>query len=622
MKLASAFLSLALSIALAAPAQAGVNRWTRFGPGGGIVGGFAVVPGHPSTVYAAGEGGIFRSLDGGESWTWRGVKLYGPFAADPEEPGTLYAAENFYDEVYRSLNGGASWAPLPAKPGGEIPTDLKLLQAVGGILYGGGDRGAFTSVDRGESWTWTALSGAVTSVAVVPGQPLAAFAGTHGGVWKTSDGGLHWSPLFQKPPGSTLPGIVAVSPARHDRLYFATGGEVYRTDDGGIVWQRVSGLADVTGLTVDEDDTVFAAVRDGVRISADLGATWQRTLSVSPVFDSIGEVVGVFLDPDRPGRVYAPTLLNGLFASDEGGLTWFNPAQEGLGLPRFLTLRPDPRRPGTIYLDRLTAKSEDLLRSIDGGRTWMLLPQVPGEQRHLAFDPESPDTFYVIGNGIHRVDDGGETWSTLNAPPLDSSIGSLLVRGDRLVVGSGNAIYRSVDGGSTWQTVLEAVDVVRLLDDPKASSTLYAVCVERSSPGQQILFRSRDGGRSWRRILTGVGGFAPDPLRRGRLWAAQGSAILLSRDRGETWERTGTAPAEVWTLTAGPARSGLLLAGTHGVSGVVISFDGGRTWARYNVGLARMRRSHADELIADPFVPGRFFALPLGGGAFEVTVPR
>ncbi|HEX6862916.1 MAG TPA: hypothetical protein VF414_08885, partial [Thermoanaerobaculia bacterium] len=181
---------------------------------------------------------------------------------------------------------------------------------------------------------------------------------------------------------------------------------------------------------------------------------------------------------------------------------------------------------------------------------------------------------------------------------------------------------RSVDGGSTRQTVMEAVDVVRLLDDPKASSTLYAVCVERSSPGQQILFRSRDGGRSWRRILTGVGGFAPDPLRRGRLWAAQGSAILFSRNRGETWERAGTAPADVRTLAADPARPGLLLAGTHGVSGVVISFNGGRTWARYNVGLARMKRSQAGELIADPFVPGRFFALPLGwGGAFEITVP-
>lgn len=610
---------LLLCLLPALPAQAGMARWTPFGPGGGMILDLGLVPGDPATLYARAEGGVFRSLDGGESWTWRGRSFYGTIAADPMEPGVLYAVDNYTDQVYRSSNGGAAWAPLPAKPGGEILNDLDVLQANGGVLYGGGDRGVFTSLDGGETWMHTVLAGSITSIAVVPGQPLTAIAGARGGVWKTSDGGLHWSPLFQKSPGSNLPLYVAVSPDRHDRLYYASGGEVYRTEDGGTHWQPVGGLADVYGLTVDAAETVYAAVRDGVQISRDLGATWSRTLTL-PVPLGEHEVFGVTVDPDRPGTAWAGTLTHGIRVSHDGGLSWTAATGAGLGYPATQVLKRDPRRPGTLYLIRRTW-ADRLLASLDDGRTWAARTEIPNIN-DLAFDLSHPAVMYAVGDGIFHSDDGGISWTSLPTPSGVSTLQRIVVKQGKLFVGSFRGAYRSDDGGYTWEAVLSG-DVIRMIEDPKDPKVLYIACAQGTywADRATVVYRTRNHGVSWRRILTDAQGFAVDPVRHGRLYATRGDRVYFSRDRGNTWQTVGRLPGWAWTLAADSGRSGILLAGTHGASGVILSRNGGRTWVPYNVGLAKMRLAWAEELMADPLVPGRFFTLPFLGGTFEVTVP-
>lgn len=615
MKAGSSLIPLLLMLA-AAPSEAAVNRWTPFGPGGGLISDFGVVPGNPSAVFAFVDGSLFRSVDGGRSWTWRGLPPTGPLAFDSEAPGTFYCADIYTDQVYRSLDSGASWAPLPTRPGGDVPTDLTVLEAVDGVVYGGGERGVFTSLDGGESWTWTALTGAVSSIALAPSQPLIAYAGTPAGAWKTLDGGGHWAAVFPKPAGAKV--FLAVSPSRPDQVYLATEGLIFRSDDGGAAWIQVSALANVSGLTVDllSSDTVYAVDRDGVQVSTDQGATWRPILNVPPVFEAANEVRGLFPDPSRPDVLYAPTILNGLFVSKDRGDTWSVPAQDGLGFPTVLLFERDSHRPATFYLVRTTAKSEDLLRSADGGKTWQPAPYVPG-QRDFAFDPEAPDVFYAAGNSIYRVEDGGATWFPIGAPQ-DFTLSHILVRGRTIVVGSAQHLYRSLDGGRTWRTFLNG-EIVGLIEDPNDPKTFYALVGEEnySQTHRATLYRTRNGGDSWQRILSHTEGFALDP-RRGRLYATQGTKLLFSRDRGLLWESEGDLPAPVWTLARDSALPGLLLAGTP--SGVFISRNAGKTWAPYNVGLARLRRIWADQLIADPHVPGRFFALPRVGGLFEVTV--
>src|SRR4029453_18105340 len=112
-----------LVLVLRTAALAGVNTWTSQGPGGGVsLGGIAIDPSSPATVYAATESGVFKSIDGGSSWTAVNTGLTNlsvrRVAIDPQTPSTLYAGAD--TNVFKSVNGGASWSAagtgLPAFP--------------------------------------------------------------------------------------------------------------------------------------------------------------------------------------------------------------------------------------------------------------------------------------------------------------------------------------------------------------------------------------------------------------------------------------------------------------------------------------------------------------------------
>src|SRR4051794_33972857 len=109
----AALLALLLLVPLARPATA-VEPWTRVGPDAGNIRALAAAPSSPATVYAGlGVGGVFRSLDGGTTWSFAssGLKLQDTIrslAVDVRRPDTVWAAT--YQGIYRSLNGGASWA--------------------------------------------------------------------------------------------------------------------------------------------------------------------------------------------------------------------------------------------------------------------------------------------------------------------------------------------------------------------------------------------------------------------------------------------------------------------------------------------------------------------------------
>jgi hypothetical protein len=151
---------------LAAPAAAGTNRWTPFGPGAGSFFSVAVAPTSPPVLWAAmGYGGLYRSADGGESWTWAGLGFGHDFlrqvAVDPRDPAVLYVAtDTAFQEfdakrVLGSTDGGHSWAEMFRSEG---PTDLPLRVATApGVVYVVTPRTLLRSRDRGA--TWAALFG-------------------------------------------------------------------------------------------------------------------------------------------------------------------------------------------------------------------------------------------------------------------------------------------------------------------------------------------------------------------------------------------------------------------------------------------------------------------------------
>lgn len=629
LKIHIAFLSLLLTACLAAPVQAGVNRWTPFGPGSQGVFDLTLVPGDPATLFAIAEESegvpsshttLFRSLDGGASWDWWGLGLepgVWEIAVDLLDPKTLYALSSSRDlDLFRSSDGGQTWSKVLSQDshGGY------LFNVVGGIVYLGGEGGLSVSRDGGQTWSHT-FGGAVLAVAVHPAAPETLYIGSHGGVWKSTDGGDTWNPSlrFNEPWFESL----AIAPSDPATVYAASRHKLFASENGGKHWSFRSKLRYNNSLAVDAGSParLYAARPNGLWVSADGGRTWEIT--------SHHDGLSVVADPDRPGTVYAGGFLSGLSISHDGGLTWSSPPHAGLGFPltNFLTI--DPTGPA-CYLGRSGWYGDYWLRSFDGGYHWKPIDtphRWRGSNSHppvrdMAADPLDPKQVYAVtsGRGMYVIGGDGASWKRLSLGGQNGSrasfLNTVLVTDSVMLAGGRGGGYRSADRGLTWTRFLPLLEVQRFWEDAANADAFYALVWEH---GQNVLYRSVDGGIAWQAIQSSAV-LAVDPSNPGTLYAVQDGELLLSRDRGATWSRRGTLPtAQVNDLVVDPDRPSLILAGTQGL-GVLRSEDGGRTWTGFNSGMEWPGFLNIRRLLGDPAGAGRFFALPADGGIFEITV--
>jgi subtilisin family serine protease len=270
--------------------------------------GLAVAPANCTTLYAATDAGLYKSTDGGASWTSTGLNsllaarsldatapsfakagdealsatLVSAVTTDPANSQVVYAT-TWGSGIYKSTDGGASWTPVNAGLG-----DLWLYAIVadpssGQVLYAGANSGGvFKSTDGGGSW-FAANNGLANlnlrSLAVDPANSQLLYAGTQGGVYKSADGGGWWAATGALGAGD--PWAIAVDSTNSQTLYAGLGGSgVYKSTNGGGVW---------------------FAVNNG------LGSWDLRAL---------------ILDPSAPQTLYAGTNGAGVYTSTNGGNTW------------------------------------------------------------------------------------------------------------------------------------------------------------------------------------------------------------------------------------------------------------------------------------------------------------
>jgi photosystem II stability/assembly factor-like uncharacterized protein len=342
------------------------------------------------------------------------------------------------------------------------------------------------------------MSGRVADVEGVAGDPRVVWVGAaSGGVWKTTDGGLTFKPVFDDEPIASI-GAIGVAPSNPDVVYVGTGESavrnsvsfgngVYRTTDGGQSWSYLglAGTRHVSKVLVHptDPDTVWVGALGsafgpnedrGVYLSTDGGKSWEKTLYL----DDRHGVADMALDPTNPKVLFAalwhferkPWAFT---SGDEEGGVW---------------------------------------RSVDGGRTWKKLekglPKLMG-RTGLAVAPSDPRVVYVIA---------------------ETNAGTL---------------FRSDDRGDTFTKVTDESSIVsrgfyytHVRVDPADADRVYAVASR--------LQVSIDGGKSWRRIArnTHVDFHALwiDPADPSRLWQGQDGGVAVSYDRGETWEPLRNLP--------------------------------------------------------------------------------
>jgi photosystem II stability/assembly factor-like uncharacterized protein len=267
--------------------------------GGGLedasVAGFAVAPGWPGTVYAASDLGLFKSDNGGGSWTALSTGLpyeyVNAVAVDPTWPATLYAGGN--DGVRRSDDGGAHWANANTGITGQLVLSLALDPEAPQTLYAGTyNHGIFVTTDGGATWSPSdggqafLANGHVDTIALDPSDPRTLYAGfDSGAVWKSSDGGASWQQmangLYDTSHFSyasvrslaidpTSPSTVYATAARSLFSVAIAPLGVFSSNDGGATWQPLgSALAGVPALSVVVDPRQHTRVYVG---SGGLGA--------------------------------------------------------------------------------------------------------------------------------------------------------------------------------------------------------------------------------------------------------------------------------------------------------------------------------------------------------------
>ncbi len=339
--------------------------------------------------------------------------------------------------------------------------------------------------------------GRVNAVSGVQGQPSTFYFGSvGGGLWKSTNAGRTWLPVFDSQAVASI-GAIGVSPSNPETVYVGTGecdmrdsiafGDgMYKTADGGRTWKHIGleATRQIGRVLVDprNPDIVFVAALGhaygpspdrGVYRSRDGGTTWQKVLFKN---DSVGAIDLAF-DPDNaqviyaalwatrrpPWYIYNPSNSpgSGIFKSTDGGTTW-QPLTAGLpseGVGRIgLAVTPANAKRVFAIVD---AKEGGLFRSDDAGASWTRISsdnRVWGRGWYfgkVTVDPKNPDVVYVSNTALYKSTDGGKSWTPIKGAPGGDDYHQLWIYpGDssRMVLASDQGAIVSVDGAATWSS--------------------------------------------------------------------------------------------------------------------------------------------------------------------------
>jgi hypothetical protein len=560
---------------------------------GGSVNTLVMSPADPAVLYEGTDEGLFKSTDGGGSWTRLPVTgRVIAIAVDPGAPSTVYATSNWVQ--FKSLDGGATWTQIvdssmypPAYKQFWIDSSTSPATLYGQEGYG---YGPYKSTDGGITWQDVRTpEGHFTSLAIDPsGHGLfATYPGATGAMLARSfDGGSTWADVTASLPASVAPGganatsgdtyayaVAMVDPRDSSRLYLydlritaSAAGEsmvvasVFVSSDLAETWSALTGaeLSWAKALLNAAPGTPAGAIESAKTFLAGFAGAVTDTDGVA--HQGVGPVstwdARVVVDPDDPFVLYLPTK-EGCYKSTDGGVTWGRSGMKGMVVTGAGTIIVDPDAPSTIY----ATTSAGIAKSLDGGTNWSTILEVDGGGSSLALAPSSPSTLYVWSPlGLERSDDGGVTWTRRRGaglPDLGSDwwwfpqpFTGLLVASDApdtvyaiQSVETIAGLCRSTDGGDTWSTVggLPVGAVVSVVEAPGDPGTLYA-----GTDGNGV-FKSTDSGRTW----TPAG----DPSR-------------------------GAAPPGRVSLTVSPSDPATIWALPDGSTSVWHSADGGVTWTK------------------------------------------
>ncbi len=661
-------------------------RYRLVGPArGGRVTTVTGVPSQPKTFYmGVASGGLFRTTDNGATWTpitdgKVPLGSTGSVAVADSDPNVIYLGTGSDGVrsnvstgrgVYKSIDGGETWTFAGLYNAGQIgavrihPTDPDIVwvAAGGDIFKPNEERGVFKTTDGGKTWRKVLFISdqlGAMDVELQPGNPNVVYAwmsrlerkpwtiisgSRAGGFYKSTDGGEHFTKIATGLPSELIgKGNLAVTAANPNRVYALIeakpGGGFYRSDDAGQTWALINPQGSLIQrpfyyTTVGADplnaDVVYAGAEGffkstdggktfttlrtphgdnhdiwinpkdsqimvqandgGANVSTDGGRTWSSQMN-----QPTAEIYGIWVDNQFPYKLYGAqqdntTLIISSQAEPFATTDW----RTGPGCETG-PIMPHPSNPEIVYgsckgqygvMNLKTGQEKSYWiggQSLYGNPASDLIYRMQ-RVSPMATSPHDPEVLYYGSQYVHRTRDKGVTWERISP--------DLTARPECCQGVSGEPITRDVTGEEFYSTLYA------ITESPLEKGVIWT----GSNDGP--FYVTRDNGKRWTNITPKdlpPGGrvqfIEASPHRKGSAYYAVYRWLLgdyqpyiyLTNDYGNTWTRLtdgkNGVPADWPTrvVREDPHREGLLYAGTE--FGMFISFDNGKRWQPFQLNL-------------------------------------
>jgi len=620
----------------------GGSTWQSLTDGTSIssVGAIAVAPSNHDIIYvgtgeAAPRGditygdGVYKSTDGGKSWSHAGLtdsRQIGALIVDPNNPDIVLVAAlghafgpNTERGVFRTTDGGKSWTKVLYKDENTGAIDVSFDPHNSRIVYaalwqarrqpwnfssGGPGSGLYRSTDGGVSWkqlTGNGLPAGIlgrihVSVSAADSRRVyAMIEAAQGGLYRSDDGGEHWQRINDDGRLSQRAwyfSTILADPHDADTVYAENTG-LFRSTDGGKSFELLPARhGDHHGIWIDPTNTdrIIESSDGGASISFDRGKTWSTVYN-----QPTAQFYHVSVDTRFPYYAYGAqqdnssiaiaSMADGVHDAGNGGAIrqhdWYEVASGEAGF-----VLADPRDASIVY-----GTNENLIERFNKQTTQSQVVSVwpvdasghaAKDLEHrfnwtspLAMSPFDADTLYYGMERLYKTTDDGHTWTAISPDltrndkskqqasggPITKDITSVeyydtifaigespLSRGMIWVGTDDGLIQLTRDGGGSWANVtprdMPAWSTISMIEPSRYDANTAYVAVDRHKLDdiKPYVFVTSDAGKSWTRIDSGLpaGSFVhavrEDSVKRGLLYAATETGVFGSFDSGHHWQ--------------------------------------------------------------------------------------
>jgi photosystem II stability/assembly factor-like uncharacterized protein len=556
------------------------------------------------------------------AWPWGGGTI-STFAVEPS--GCILAAARVAG-LFRSCDGGMTWTTVRDANGAivENVSDVFVDSATGTIFTSGFAMPLRALFPLLGAWEAVVPAAALPARYVLAGADSAMYAAADDGVYRSDDRGRTWSRSFQSPGPMPESRSLAVDRTRNV-LYLLAGTGLMRSINGGETWERIgdsiwSASRPLIGVTA-AGSLIIANEHGQVLRSVDSGRTWStalpasypeaiRSIHVGPsgrIFLGAGGGRSIFseddglswreLEPDSSGKPLISLLelpdsmLFGAIEFDkrsivrrkgESGAWQFS----GHGISDLVIGPPSINTDGAIFVTQIG--SGLFFRSDDEGRSWRQDSTGVAKSYSMALGTTQQGTLLVglVRKGVARRELGKDTWSISSESfgatfERDQSWFDTDLKG-RVWVGTESGAFSSTDDGVTWYPTMQGLKFTAVAT--RADGLVLLGTGDLT--GHELLYRSDDGGASYEKSNEGItsGVRAIRFLPSGDALAATERGLLRSIDDGRTWARVPVDPRDTVLVSMVTDRFGAVYVATR--NALYVSRDSAQSWVRWTEGLS------------------------------------